>query len=328
MSSEMNKFGKKFTIFLPVKNGGNHISMCVESILSQSYSNFDLIILENKSTDGTDKWLRAMEERDSRVKVLPSESDLSIEENWSRILAIPKNQFMTIIGHDDLLEPNFLEEINSLIADEPEANLYLTHFKLINSEGKLIRHCKPIPKYQNETDFLAARMAGIRDSYGTGYVMRSEQYDRVGGIPAFSNLLYADDALWLKLMNNSYKVTSPRVCFAYRLHTGSVSGKPNPERLFDGLIKFLALLSAHGKENHELARTIDLYAPHYVGNFYCYYFLRMALQGRRVDQQKISELELLLKELAPEAVLDKSYIFIGRYLCSKIFSKLASKCDH
>lgn len=207
----MDKNASNFTIFLPVKNGGEYLPLCVASILAQTYQDFELVILENQSTDGTAEWLQTLEKKDPRIKVIPSSSPLSIEDNWKRILTVPKNKYMTIIGHDDMLEADFLAEINTLIQGDPEASLYQTHFKLIDNEGNMIRLCKPIPKYETAAEFLASRMAEIRDSFGTGYVMRSNHYEQIGGIPIISDLLYADDALWLGLMGTSLKVTSPRI---------------------------------------------------------------------------------------------------------------------
>ncbi|MEQ1837112.1 MAG: glycosyltransferase [Candidatus Nitrotoga sp.] len=318
----------KFTIFIPVKNGRNYISPCVESILAQTYKDFDLVILGGHSTDGTCEWLKNLEARDTRIKIIFSDKELGIEGNWGRILSTQKNEFMTIVGYDDLLEPDFLEQINSLIQSEPDASLYLTHFNLIDSTGKPIRLCMPIPKYETASEFLAARMAGIRDSFGTGYVMRSDLYDKVGGIPPFSNLLYADDALWLGLMGNSFKATSPQVCFSYRLHSGSVSGKRNPEALFNGLRQYLDLLRNMAQGNKELSMVIKQYLPQHVVRqsqyfYYHYSFLKMTPWGKRDAQKKLSEIALLLKEFAPEAVLNKSY---SRRLC-KLIAWIAHKCD-
>jgi len=326
----MDKIANDFSVILPVRNGGKYLPLCVKSILAQTYQGFELVILENQSTDGTSKWLQALEREDSRVKVMPSKTPLSMEENWKRILSVPKKKFMTVIGHDDLLEPNFLEEINTLVRDKPEVNLYQTHFRLIDSEGKLIRYCMPIPKYETAAEFLAARMAEIRDSFGTGYVMLSEQYDKVGGIPSFGSLLYADDALWLSLMGSSYKVTSPRACFSYRLHSKSVSGKPNSEALFNGLKQYLGLLTKLVNEDKELARVVKRYVPQYVSmrcQYRYHHLLKMTFLGVRVDKKTVSELEVILKEFAPETALDKSYMSFSKHLCRKLLDWLARKCD-
>ena len=302
--------GPKFSLFLPVKNGGAYLPLCVESILAQSYRDFDLVILENKSTDGTAEWLQALERKEPKVKVIPSEVSLSIEDNWERILNVPKNEFMSMIGNDDLLDQNFLEEINKTIQEEPGANLYLTHYRLIDSKGKLIRHCTPIPKYETAAEFLAARMAEIRDSFGTGYVMRSKQYDEIGGIPAYPNLMFADDALWVKLIGTTFKATSPQVCFSYRFRPGSVSGTPSRVALFTGLKQYLVFLRELAMENADMDRVIKLYGPQYVAKWcqdYCYYLVKVAPWGRQADREKLMEIERLMKEFASETILDTKY---------------------
>ena len=305
----------KFTIFLPVKNGGNYLHLCVQSILTQSYPHFELVILENKSTDGSQEWLQALVQKDSRVKVIASNESLSIEDNWKRILTNTKNEFMTMIGHDDLLDRDFLEVINNSIIEEPNANLYFTHFRLIDSEGKLIRYCSPMPKYESAVNFLAARMGEIRDSFGTGYVMRSTVYNKVGGILSFPNLLFADDALWLQLIDSGVNVISSQVCFSYRLHSGSTSGNPDSKALFYGLMNYLNFLKELLNENTEVATVIKLYGPQYVARrcqeYYCK-ILRNVPWGKSVDEKELLEIKSILSEYAPEYMLDDKCLAYGR----------------
>src|SRR4030095_13566809 len=103
----------KFSIILPVKNGGGYVKECVQSILNQTYTGFNLHILENCSTDGTAQWLQTL--KDERIIVYPADKPLSREENWGRILEMAKNDYITMIGHDDLLDKNYLEVLNELI---------------------------------------------------------------------------------------------------------------------------------------------------------------------------------------------------------------------
>ena len=77
----------RFSVILPVRNGGNYIKVCVASILAQTYPEFNLVILENCSTDGTPEWLTTL--TDPRISVIPAEKPLSIEDNWARILSEP-----------------------------------------------------------------------------------------------------------------------------------------------------------------------------------------------------------------------------------------------
>ena len=80
----------RYSIILPVYNGGEYFKECVFSILSQTYACFDLHVLDNHSTDGSSEWIKTL--KDPRIKIYRSESFLSMEENWKRILDIPKKR--------------------------------------------------------------------------------------------------------------------------------------------------------------------------------------------------------------------------------------------
>src|SRR5687768_8107771 len=103
----------KYSIVLPVRNGGNYLKECIHSILNQSVNDFNVIILDNCSSDGTSEWISSLESE--KIIIYRSDRPLSIEQNWSRIKDVPKNEFMTMIGHDDLLHSDYLQEMDALI---------------------------------------------------------------------------------------------------------------------------------------------------------------------------------------------------------------------
>src|ERR1044071_1297935 len=177
----------KYSIILPVRNGGEYVKECVESILSQTITDFNLHILDNCSTDGTTEWAQLI--KDDRIKVILAQKPLSIEESWARIVDIPKNEFITIIGHDDLLHPDYLSVMEQLINEHSGASLYQAHFRYIDETGRFKRHCRPMDKVQYAHEFLAHEFLNIMDSTGTGYMMRSEDYDSIGGIDRKSTRL-------------------------------------------------------------------------------------------------------------------------------------------
>ncbi|HEV8283360.1 MAG TPA: glycosyltransferase [Chitinophagaceae bacterium] len=255
----------KYSIILPVRNGGEYVKGCVQSILSQTYSDFDLIVLDNYSSDGTLEWIRSL--KDERIKIFPSDQLLPIEGNWARIKTIQKHEFITLIGHDDLLDKNYLAVMDDLINKHPEARLYQTHFRYIDSEGKTIRQCKPMDEVQTATEFLAAFLCSIIDTMGTGFMMRAADYDACGGIPMYPNLLFADFELWINLTSKSYKATAANECFAFRLHQSMTTKSPDIKfhKAFEQFIKYLAQLK---QGNSEFANAIEKYSLWFI-EFYC-----------------------------------------------------------
>jgi glycosyltransferase involved in cell wall biosynthesis len=246
----------QFVIVLPVYNGGRYLMQCVTSILSQTYENFRLIVLDNASTDDAAQWLRNQSDR--RICIFASTLPLSIEENWARILHIDAaDEYMTIIGHDDLLDSEYLENMCRLIDAHPQAGLYQAHFRLIGVEGRTIRACLPMPERETAAEFLRARMALGRDSFGTGYMYRAENYKRVGGIPLYKNLVFADDALWLALMRDRYKATCKEKLFSYRAHGASTAASSNWRPTFEALSSYLTFLHAHAAKDRDLKTSLD-----------------------------------------------------------------------
>lgn len=255
----------RFSFILPVKNGGEYIKECVQSILAQTLDGFNLVILENKSTDGTAEWLQTL--TDERVIVIPSETSLSIEENWARILSIKKNEFMTITGHDDLFDANYLQVMNDLINQYPDASLYQTHFRFIDAKGKKIRTCMQMDEKQNASEFLSSFLQRKIDVNGTGFMMRSKDYDKLGGIPLYPNLLFADFELWINATEIGYKATSLKECFSFRLHqsTTTISPDVKMQNAFNQFINFLELLKT---KNLEFDNTIRSDAIGFI-QFWC-----------------------------------------------------------
>src|SRR5262249_42523929 len=129
----------------------------------------------------------------------------------------------TLIGHDDTLDPEFIRHTHAILRECPDVRLLLTHFRLIDQDDRVIRPCAPMAPSETAAQFLAGRLARIRDSFGTGYVMRFDDYRDVGGIPDYAKLLYADDALWMMLARRSRIRILPEECFSYRLHGTSAS---------------------------------------------------------------------------------------------------------
>ena len=164
---------------------------------------------------------------------------------------------MTMIGHDDLLLPDYLQTMDQLIMEYPNASLYQSHFRYIDSEGTLVRHCQSMPVEQHVSEFLACQLDGSRDSTGTGYMMRSADYDELGGIsPLYPNLIFADYELWMKLTSKSYVVTSAEETFCYRLHN-SVSRVTNGEDYQQAFGIYMRFLSALRDTDSSIAVTLN-----------------------------------------------------------------------
>ncbi len=292
-----------FSVVLPVRNGWPYVQECVESVLAQSYPHFELIVLDNQSSDNTVAWLKTKNDR--RIRLYTSSEPLSIVESWGRVKDVEKQEYMTLIGHDDKLDPDFLSSIKDLIDRYPDGALYQTGSRLIDAAGKTIRSCLAVPERETAAQYLEARYRLQRDTFGTGFVMRSADYDRIGGIPAFEKLFFADDALWLSLIAGSYKAADPNEHFSVRIHPESESASLpsiwSPALV--GLDQFSEFLKSY------LARDAEAQAVHgelgakFMFNryrtFYMFALVEACQNGRAIDPAITARFETALARNAP-----------------------------
>ncbi len=318
---------RKFSIILPVRNGMPHIIDSVNSVLNQTYNNFELHILDNNSSDGTLKWCRSI--KDERVKVSVSENSLSIEDSWGRITNIDKCEFTVMFAHDDILLPDFLKNINGLINQYPDAKLYQTNGELVDEKGALIRKCQHIKEIETSKDYLEARFCGGRDVFGTGYVMRSESYDFHGGIPKFNKLSFADDALWLMLMGKGFKACCKTNSIQVRIHDNSMSAT-NPSNWFgflEAIKQFSEFLEKFEKQYPLAPSLVNLkktFFKNYLINIYILGLLYNAEKGTDFEDNQLKLFETTYESLSGSSYISMKYSFkvLPIFITYKIFRPL------
>lgn len=291
----------RFTIILPSYNGGSYLRSAVASVLQQSYKNFELAVLEDGSTDGSLEWLRSL--NDPRLKIYSLPENIGITKNWQRASEIPRGEFMTFFGQDDLLDTNYLEVLDSLIKQEPDASLYFAHFRHIDKDNEVIRHCRPLPARETAAEYIASLFTGVRDTGNSGYMMRSALYDEVGGIPSHPKLLFADDALWIKLMRSSWKATATEECISCRLHTAS-TGATGGVSWIEGMREYVSFLNQLSQHDPKIAHTYNTYGPDYFyaicRDTYIHGLNNATRNNRGIDQQFKNEIFTQLSRVSSE----------------------------
>jgi len=103
--------GAEITIGLPVYNRDHSIKKVIESILDQSFENFDLLISDNASTDNTEKICRDFAKKDKRIRYFRQEENIGMNPNFKFVLdnALPKAKYFMWAASDDLRSLSFLE---------------------------------------------------------------------------------------------------------------------------------------------------------------------------------------------------------------------------
>jgi glycosyltransferase involved in cell wall biosynthesis len=126
----------RVTIGLPVYNGENYLEYCINSILDQTYEDFELVICDNASTDRTSEICVSAAERDSRVHYHRNKRNLGAARNYDLCFELGRGEFFKWQAHDDLVAPTYLEECVAALDANPDAVLCQSRIGLIDAKGR------------------------------------------------------------------------------------------------------------------------------------------------------------------------------------------------
>lgn len=126
----------KVSIGLPIYNGENYLEEAVDSILAQTFTDFELIITDNASTDRTESLCRAYAARDPRVRYYRNETNLGAAPNYNLAFQLARGEYFRWQAHDDRLAPTYLEQCVAVLDREPEVILAYPKTILIDEHGQ------------------------------------------------------------------------------------------------------------------------------------------------------------------------------------------------
>jgi glycosyltransferase involved in cell wall biosynthesis len=136
----------RVSIGIPVYNGAEFLEQAIQSVLAQTYTDFELIISDNASTDGTAAIALDYAARDSRVRYSRNRVNIGSSRNFNRTFELATGQYFKWMASDDLIAPEFLENTVAALDAEPDAIIAYTQASGIDSEGAVLKHCQhPVP---------------------------------------------------------------------------------------------------------------------------------------------------------------------------------------
>lgn len=130
----------KVSIILPVYNGMKYLDVAVSSVLNQTFTDFEFLILDDCSTDGSWEYLRNI--KDDRVTVLRNDTNRGLFYNLNFLVRKSGSELIKLWSQDDYMTPDAIEKIVAFYNKHPQLGFCYTSFKLINEEGAVIKEAK------------------------------------------------------------------------------------------------------------------------------------------------------------------------------------------
>lgn len=127
------------SVVIPTYNQDKFIADTLESVITQTYKDLDIIVADDASQDKTVQIVEEFASSDSRIRILKSQQNLGIPANFNRAFDACIGEFVAFLGGDDLMNPDKLERQLDILRAHSECSLVLCDMAIINEDGGYIR---------------------------------------------------------------------------------------------------------------------------------------------------------------------------------------------
>jgi len=128
---------------LPVHNGERYVGAAIDAIRSQTFTDFELIISDNASTDRTREICESHAAADNRITVVRSATNAGAAANFEKVFALARGEYFKWAAHDDLIAPEWLSRCVEVLDEDPTTVLCQTGVLEIDEDGRVVREIRP-----------------------------------------------------------------------------------------------------------------------------------------------------------------------------------------
>lgn len=138
----MNTVSELVSIVIPSFNQEKFIGECLDSVLSQTYTDLEIICADDCSTDSTLKIIKDYAKEDQRIKVLASDNNLGIPKNFNRAFDACTGEFVAFLGGDDIMFPDKIEKCISVLKNDLQVGMVMHDMEIFDTVNKEVRLLK------------------------------------------------------------------------------------------------------------------------------------------------------------------------------------------
>ncbi len=214
----------KITVLMPTYNGSKHIRTSIDSVLSQTFSDFELLIVNDGSTDNTLDIITSY--NDCRIRVITNERNIGITKSLNRGLAKARGEYIARLDDDDVSMPERLQKQYDFLNKHTDIVLVGGWAEHIDKNGDIIRVRK------TPTDPLVIRYELLYSNcfYHSAIMFRKQEILDIGGYN--EEFKHAQDyELFSRLINNHKLANIPEVLIQYRMNPNSIVSTQKSQKI-------------------------------------------------------------------------------------------------
>ncbi|MCP5372505.1 MAG: glycosyltransferase [Hyphomicrobiales bacterium] len=215
----------RVTVLMAVYNGETFLRAAMDSILGQTFADFEFVIVEDGSTDSAPGILAAYD--DPRIRVLPNGRNIGLTPSLNVGLAAARGEFVARMDADDICTPERLERQVAAMDADPDLALVGSSYRLIDDRGQVVRtKVKPLD------DFQARWVAMFRTPVEHSSAMVRRGVLTAHGLRYDESFRSAQDYdFWLRILDHGRGRVLPDLLLDYRAHGANITASPGMGQL-------------------------------------------------------------------------------------------------
>jgi glycosyltransferase involved in cell wall biosynthesis len=204
------------SIGLPVHNGATFLAEAIESILAQTFTDFELVISDNASTDQTPEICRRYAAADGRIRYYRQETNIGAAQNYNVVFQRSSGKYFKWAAHDDVIRPTFLARCVAALEGDPEAVLCHPIVEIVDGAGEreIYDHAAFGTGRSCQSDRLAARLRARRCTEVFGVIRRDALHETA----PIADHVGSDRTLLIELALRGRFIGVPEILFVNRDH--------------------------------------------------------------------------------------------------------------
>lgn len=217
------------SIILPIYNGEKYMKESIESVINQTYQNWELLILDDCSSDATSTIANEYIVKDNRIKYYKNENNLRLPKNLNKGFSLSKGYYLTWTSDDNIYKNDAIEKNGKKINESGKKFVYAS-CRIIDSNGK-------------EIEYIMANKNGNKSIVGSNpvgacFMYTRDVYELVGEYdPEY--VLVEDFDYWQRIASKFEFTYISEILYYYRFHEGALTSTMRKDNFYKSLKKVL-----------------------------------------------------------------------------------------
>lgn len=193
MEMDMNTVAPLVSVIMPAYNAAPFIEEAINSVISQTVTDWELLVIDDCSTDDTSRIVEEIANCDNRIKLLINEKNMGAAGSRNRGLDIFQGRYVALLDSDDYWYPQMLEKM-LMRAEETKADIIYCSYELVDEQGKKVCNDFLVPEKTSFRESIVRSVITCSTVLVTGELAKNNRFPM--------NMYHEDIAMWFQILRD------------------------------------------------------------------------------------------------------------------------------